>query len=91
MSVSLKRTLDQGHEAYKAAAYAAPPSAENAPISQDLSNALMPFPKMRWPKAPAAERRVASEFICHKCSREINVWRKLRGMTRVFCAMCNAP
>ena len=42
-------------------------------------------------KAPAAERRVASEFICHKCSREINVWRKLRGMTRVFGAMCNAP
>ena len=29
--------------------------------------------------------------ICHKCSREINMWRKLRGMTRVFCAMCNAP
>ena len=25
------------------------------------------------------------------CSCEINVWRKLRGMTRVFCAMCNAP
>ena len=89
--VSLKRSFDQGREEYKAAAYAAPPSAENARISQDLSDAPMPFPKMRRPKAPAAERRVASEFICHRCSREINVWRKLRGMTRVFCAMCNAP
>ena len=89
--VSLKRSFDQGREEYKAAAYAAPPSAENARISQDLSDAPMPFPKMRRPKAPAAERRVAAEFIYHRCSREINVWRKLRGMTRVFCAMCNAP
>ena len=89
--VSLKRSFDQGREEYKAAAYAAPRSAENARISQDLSDAPMPFPKMRRPKAPAAERRVASEFMCHRCSREINVWRKLRGMTRVFCAMCNAP
>ena len=63
MSVSLKRTLDQGREEYKAAAYAAPPSAEIAPISQDLSDAPMPFPKMQRPKAPAAERHVASEFI----------------------------
>ena len=91
MSVSLQQTLDQGREEYKAAAYAAPPNAENAPISQDLFDAPMPFPKMRRPKAPAAERRVACEFIRHKCSREINVWCKLRGMTRVFCAMCNAP
>ena len=57
--VSLKLTLDQGREEYKAAAYAAPPSAENA---QDLSDAAMPFPKMRRPKAPAAERPVASEL-----------------------------
>ena len=67
---SLKRSFDQGREEYKAAAYAAPPSAENARISQDLSDAPMPFPKMRRPKAPAAERRVASEFICYTSSRD---------------------
>ena len=87
--MSLKRGLDEAREQYKNAAWAAPPTPANAPISQDLSDAPMPFPKMRQPKYPP--RHVASEFICYKCSREINVWRPLQGKHRVFCVMCNAP
>ena len=89
--MSLKRGLDEAREEYRNAALAAPPidTPANAPISQDLSDAPIPFLKMRRPKY--LPRHVASEFICYKCSREINVWRPLRGKHRVFCVMCNAP
>ena len=40
---------------------------------------------------PRHRLRNAGLHLNSWCSREINVWRKLRGMTRVFCAMCNAP
>ena len=85
--VSLKRSLEDSRQEYKDA----PPTAANAPISQDLSDMPMPFQKMRRPKCPPAVRQVASEFICHKCSREINVWCPLRRQHDVFCVMCNAP
>ena len=75
--VSLKRSLDDSRQENRDAAWAAPPTAANAPISQDLSDMPMPFQKMRRPKCPPAVRQVASEFICHKCSREIN-WCPLR-------------
>ena len=89
--VSLKRSLEDSRQEYRDAAWAAPPTAANAPISQDLSDMPLPFQKMRRPKCPPAVRQVASEFICHKCSREINVWRPLRREHCVFCVMCNAP
>ena len=85
--VSLKRSLEDSRQEYRDA----PPTAANAPISQDLSDMPMPFQKMRRPKCPPAVRQVASEFICHKCSREINVWCPLRRQHDVFCVMCNAP
>ena len=45
--MSLKRGLDEAREEYRNAAWAAPPTPANAPILQDLSDAPMPFPKMR--------------------------------------------
>ena len=83
--------LEDSRQEYRDAAWAAPPTAANAPIFQDLSDMPMPFQKMPRPKCPPAVRQVASEFICHNCSREINVWRPLRRQHRVFCVMCNAP
>ena len=87
--VSLKRSLVDSRQEYRDAAWAAPPTAVNAPISQDLSDMPMPFQKMRRPKCPLAVRQVASE--CHKCFRKINVWPPLRQEHCVFCVMCNAP
>ena len=43
--MSLKRGLDEAREEYRNPA--APPTPANAPILQDLSDAPMPFPKMR--------------------------------------------
>ena len=40
--VSLKRSLEDSRQEYRDAAWAAPPTAANAPISQDLSDMPMP-------------------------------------------------
>ena len=87
--LSLKRSLEEARESYRAAAWAAPAAPAGSPVNQDLSNTPQPFKKMRRPRFPP--RTVPRENICYKCSREIFVLRPLRGGKRISCNACNAP
>ena len=86
---SLKRSLEEAREIYRTATWEAPPAPEGAAVNQDLSNVPQPFKRMRRPRYPP--RHVPRENTCSKCSREIFVWRPLRGGARIQCKVCNAP
>ena len=79
---ALKQSVAKAHQEFRNATWAATPTLANATVWQELLYAPMPFTKMRRPKYPP--RHVASEFICHKCSCEINVWHPLQGKHCVF-------
>ena len=66
------------------ATWEAPPAPEGTAVNRDFSNVPQPFKRMRRPRYPP--RHVPS-----KCSREIFVWRPLRGGARIQCKVCNAP
>ena len=86
---SLKRSLEEAREIYRTATWEALPAPEGAAVNQAFSNVPQPFKRMRRPRYPP--RHVPRENTCSKCSREIFVWRPLRGGARIQCKVCNAP
>ena len=76
MTNGLLRALQDAREIYRSATWEAP-APEGAAINQYFSNVLQPFKRMCRPRYPP--RHVPQENTCSKCSREIFVWRPLRG------------